>query len=258
MKVLILEDEQHAGEKLKDLISKHCKNVTKIDWLRSITEGVTYLSTSKGPDLIFSDIELIDGKSFEIYNQVSVTCPIIFCTAYNQFFMEAFKTTGIGYLLKPYTEEEFVGALEKYYSLFNEQKQEVPVLDSRVIAQWQDFVDKASRNYKKTFAVKKGTQVYLLPIKDIFYFQAQGDFVFAFDTSGNRHILNFTLSGILEQVNQETFHQINRSEIINFNGISKFHTYTKNRLEIFLKDGKTTLYTSNSRTPDFRNWLEQR
>ncbi|WP_350293556.1 LytTR family DNA-binding domain-containing protein [uncultured Croceitalea sp.] len=258
MRILILEDEQRAGEKLQDLISKHIKDATTVDWHRSIADGINYLTKSEKPDLIFSDIELIDGKSFEIYKEVPVSCPIIFCTAYNQFFLEAFKTSGIAYLLKPYTEDEFQEAVEKYRTLFKENTTVIPQVNVDVIHQLQQLVNQPIKKFKKTFTVKKSSGVYLLSTSEIVYFQAQGDFVFAFDFEGNRHILNYTLSAINELIDPEYFHQINRSEIVNFNSITKYHAYTKNRLEIYLKDGKTTLYTSNSRSPEFRSWVESK
>lgn len=112
------------------------------------------------------------------------------------------------------------------------------------------------KTIKTTLIVKKRNGVFLLKVSDVVYFQAQGDFVFAFDIYGNKHIVNESLKKIKNQVCEHHFHQINRSEIINFNNIIKFDSYTKNRLAISFKDIPDVLYTSNSRTPEFRLWIE--
>lgn len=110
---------------------------------------------------------------------------------------------------------------------------------------------------KETFTIKKRDGVILLKVDQILYFQAQGDFVLAFDNNNNKHIVNESLKLIKGQICEKLFFQINRSEIVNFNYISKFNSYTKNRLEITLKNNQSLLYTSNSRTPEFRSWIEQ-
>lgn len=256
MKVLIIEDEQRAGEKLKDLIGKHLPEAASVEWLRSVEDSLDYLNVGHTPDLIFSDIELLDGNSFEIYQEFTPPCPIIFCTAYNQYFLDAFKTNGIAYLLKPFTEEEFVEALAKYQTLFKVKALETPAIDPNLLMQLQGLMVQTPKKYKQTFTVKKPSGVFLLNVQEVTYFQAQGDFVFAFDTKGHKHILNHTLAHIEEQVNPENFFRVNRSELIHFHAIEKYYAYIKNRLEISLKDGQTTLYTSNSRTAEFRSWIE--
>lgn len=256
MNILIIEDEQRAGEKLQDLVSKHIKSIEYITWLRSVEDSLVHLKNGEAPDLIFSDIELLDGSSFEIYQQVTPPCPIIFCTAYNQYFLEAFKTNGIAYLLKPFTEDEFLEALEKYQSLFKTKEPNPSAVNNALLKQLQGLVQQTPKRFKQTFTVKKPTGVFLLSVQDVTYFQAQGDFVFAFDNKGQKHILNHSLAHIEEQVDPEYFFRINRSELLHFHAIEKYYAYIKNRLEVSLKDGQTTLYTSNSRTAEFRSWIE--
>lgn len=118
-------------------------------------------------------------------------------------------------------------------------------------------IESSSRSFKKTLVVKKRNGIFILKVEDILYFQAQGDFVFAFDNSNNKHIVNESLKTIREQVSEDLFFQINRSELVNFNYIAKFNSFTKNRLEISLSNSNSLVYTSNSRTPEFRLWVEQ-
>ena len=114
-----------------------------------------------------------------------------------------------------------------------------------------------SKPFKKVVSVKKRDGTFLLKIEDVIYFQAQGDFVFAFDNKEQKHIINESLKSIRELVCSQSFFQINRSEIVNFNYIKKFNSYTKNRLEISLFHSHECVFTSNSRTPDFRDWIDQ-
>jgi len=252
-KILILEDEQRAGEKLQDLIKNVSPDAT-IYWERSISDGISFL-TKQNPDLIFSDIQLLDGSVFEVFNSLTPKCPVIFCTAFDRFYVDAFKTNGIAYLLKPYTKEQFGDAWQKYNLLFETEKPEsvgYELLDSL-----KDILEKKAKNYKRKFPIKKRDGVFLLDVDDISYFQAQGEFVFAFDNKGKKHIINQSLASIYELVDPSYFFMINRSEIVQMDSILKYSPYIKNRLAITLKVADVTLYTSNSRTPKFREWLEQ-
>ncbi len=253
LEILVLEDEQRAGEKLIDLIEKVCPS-GKVVWKRSVEDGISYLTQNSGLDLIFSDIELLDGNAFNIYESIRPKCPIIFCTAYNKYFVEAFQTNGIAYILKPYTEDQFNKAWEKYLLLFD-SKNEKSVSED-VMQQIKTLVEQPSKSYKNRFTVKKNNGVFLLNIANVSYFQAQGDFVLAFDKKGSKHILNQSLSSIDDAIDPKKFFRINRSEIINIDVIVKFDAYTKNRLAISLAEPAPKLYTSNSRSPEFRSWLE--
>lgn len=256
MNILILEDEQRAGEKLTDLINRLVPDAT-IDWHRSVADGIKHLSNDTSPtDLIFSDIELLDGNSFEIYDAVQPHCPIIFCTAYDKFYVEAFNTNGIAYLLKPYTEEQVREAWAKYELLFKVKKEKNSIISSDLISEFKMLVGNYQQTFKSTFSVKKKGGVFLLKIEEIAYFQAQGDFVLAIDKSNKKHILNYTLSGLEDVINPQQFFRINRSEIINIESILKYNPYTKNRLVIDLSSPNVALYTTNSRTPEFRSWVE--
>lgn len=251
--ILVLEDEQRAGEKLIDLIRAFQPHV-KLEWCRSVVEGTAYIKENSTIDLIFSDIELLDGNAFGIFDAVTPKCPIIFCTAYDRFYVQAFQTNGIAYLLKPYSKHQFKEAWEKYERLFEaEEKQPI---SADLLASIQALVGNNSKEYKRMFSVKKRDGVFLLKIEDVAYFQAQGDFVFAFDKKNTRHVLNQSLSSIEDHIDARQFFRINRSEIVNIDCIEKFSNYTKNRLVINLLGTTDVLYTTNSRTPEFRRWIE--
>jgi len=252
LKILIIEDEQRAGEKLLDALVSVAQNAA-IEWKRSVTETIEYLEEDPKLDVIFSDIELLDGNVFEVFKAIEPKCPVIFCTAYNTFYVDAFKTNGIGYLLKPFTQEDFKKAWDKFHLLFETEQTNA---SANLLLQLKSLVNENNSVYKTTFSVKRRDGVFLLNVNDIIYFQAQGDFVFAIDTNDKKHIINNTLTKIENQLNPKDFFRINRSEILSFHNIIKYSSYRKNRLEITLKNDKV-LFTSNSKAPNFRNWVER-
>jgi len=256
LNVLVLEDEQRAGEKLTDLISE-IQPQAKVEWKRSVKEGLKFLKTKNPVQLIFSDIELIDGNAFKIFDSITPNCPIIFCTAYDKFYVNAFQTNGIAYLLKPYTKEQFVEAWKKYELLFESKKEQPVSLSADVLSDLQKLINRDATKYKNTFSVKKKDGVFLLNVESIAYFQAQGDFVIAVDQKQSKHILNYPLKRIEELVDPQYFFRINRSEIINLKSILSFNVYNKNRLAIHLHHMDTVLFTANNRTPRFRVWIEE-
>lgn len=251
--ILLLEDEQRAGEKLLDLIREVAPTAT-VEWIRSVDEGIAFLQTAPQPAVIFADIELLDGAVFRIFETVQPACPIIFCTAYDAYYAAAFQANGIAYLLKPYTNAQFQEAWTKYVSLFEKNQQ--TAVPPAFWESLQALIPPQKQAYKSTFPVKRREGVFLLKTKDVAYFQAQGDFVIAFDASGGKHLLSYPLAEIESLIDPATFFRINRSEIVHIESILKFTPYSKNKLALTLSAPAATLYTAGSRTPDFRRWIE--
>ncbi|WP_299438497.1 LytTR family DNA-binding domain-containing protein [uncultured Aquimarina sp.] len=251
MNILILEDEQRAGEKLIDAINSVTTHCT-IEWKRSVVDAINFLKEKPALDIIFSDIELLDGNVFKVYETIRPECPIIFCTAYNTFYIDAFKTNGIAYLLKPYTTASFESAWNKFLLLCKNNKENDP---SDLLDQLKNMLHLEKKQYKSTFSIKKRDGVFLLKVTEIMYFQAQGDFVLAIDKNDKKHIINNSLSHIENQIDTHIFFRINRSEVINRNSIYKYNQHIKNRVAITLNQSETILYTSNSKTSGFKNWL---
>jgi DNA-binding LytR/AlgR family response regulator len=252
MNILLLEDEQRAGEKLKRLVQEKLPNAS-VQWKRSVVEGTSILKEQPF-DLIFSDIELLDGHVFEIYTKVEPNCPIIFCTAFNTFYVEAFKTNGIAYLLKPYTELELNEAVDKYLKLY--WQEETPVLTASLLAQLRAAVGAQQATYRSHFPVRKGKNTVLLKTAEISYLQARGDFAVAVDKQGRQHSLSLSLGAALRELSPDQFLQINRSEIINLKEVKQYEPYIKNRIAIHLQGIAEAFYTSNSKSATFRAWAE--
>lgn len=240
--ILLLEDERPAAKRLQGIVRKAYPGAT-ITSYRSATEARADLSEPNRFDLILSDIELLDGPVFPLFREFEPACPIIFCTAYDHYYVEAFQTTGIAYILKPYSEAAVQAAFAKFERLFGAE---------RTSEALYTFLRK---QYKKSFTVKQHSGMYVLPVDMINYFRSRGDFVEAHDTHGKRHFLNTTLKQIEQDVDPSQFYRINRSEVLAFSCIDQVAPHTKNRLAIHLADGQTVLYTSNARSPGFRAWL---
>ena len=254
MNILILEDEIPAYQKLLNFIHSEIEGGRILGWARSIAEAKTLLSKDPKPDLIFSDIELLDGVSFEIFESVKVECPIIFCTGFDQYVLQAFRTNGIAYLLKPYSIENFREAYEKYKTLF--AKNEPAPLDENLISELKQVLNADKKSYKKRFTVKKKDGIKLIETKDIICFEANGDFCIAVDSKAQKNVLNHTLSDIEEKTDPSKFFRINRSQIINIDFLEKVEPYFKNRLALKMAHLKELVYTSSGKTPGFRKWLE--
>ncbi len=253
MDILVLEDEKIAAQNIIRILSNYFEEEIFIQWVQSVEQGLKYLRNNEDPDLILSDIELLDGQVFSLYQQYEVQSPIIFTTAYDQFLLDAFQTNGIAYLLKPFTEEDLSSALDKYLKLFKSNKQ--TYLDSGMILQLKNALTDASKEFKTRFTIKKSNGIILVETKDIAYFLAQNELVYCIDNHNKKHVINYRMSDLEEVLNPSQFFRINRSEIVNINYIEKMEAYFGNRLSITLRGQKETLKTSGPKTAAFRRWL---
>lgn len=197
---------------------------------------------------------MLDGTSFDLFDKIATACPIIFCSAHDEYLFQAFNTKGIAYLLKPYSQNDFNKAIQKYQSLFN--KGNYAALDTSTISVLKFTLQEEYNNYKKHFVIKKASGIQLLKATDIGLITASGDFCLVLDNQGKRHTISQNLRSILVQLNLKKFFKINRGEIVNIDFIENIENHFKNRLLISLKNNKEKVMTSSSTTSDFRKWLE--
>ncbi|MFY7900088.1 MAG: LytR/AlgR family response regulator transcription factor [Chitinophagaceae bacterium] len=252
-KLLIIEDEIPARQKLKRFIQELNIPIIIVAEIGSVDAAVAFLQQTK-VDVIISDIELQDGNVFEVYEKVNVNCPIIFTTAYNQFWMNAFETNGIDYLLKPFSQERFQKAWDKLLLLQqdvinnNELYQHVSKLIQMNIVE---------RNYKKQFTIHTHKGIHFLEISDIVFFEASEGVVFAFDVWNKKHVLNYaTLKEVEQVVHPTAFFRINRSELIHKMHIEKIERSSKNYLSVRMKGYHQMLISSQSNTAALRDWID--
>lgn len=258
MNILILEDEEPAARQLAQLLAQ-AGHTPAPPVLRSVEKALNWLQTHPLPDLILSDIELLDGNVFSLYEQFPVTCPIIFTTAYDQFLLAAFRGNGIAYLLKPFTLEQLQAALAKYERLRTSlaPSPAAPSLPPDVVRELTQALRQHSQPaYKQRFSVRMRNGLYLLQTADIAYLQADEGVTFAVDGAGVRYALSGTLTELERQLNPTCFGRLNRSELVNVAFIERAEPYFNNRLAVKLRTPGLTLITSAAQTPEFRRWLE--
>jgi len=254
MRILILEDEIPAYQKLLKFLNDYFEGDIAHDWARSIHDGKAFLKTEEY-SLILSDIQLLDGVSFNLYDEVSVNCPIIFCSAYDEYLFQAFNTNGIAYILKPYSKKDFNKALEKYKSLFAQGQN--TTLDTNTIQFLKQALQEEQKQYKKRFVVKRSKGIQLLNVTDISIIEASGDFCIVTDKNGKRHPIQEKIGMLAEKLNPKKFFKINRSQIVHIECIETIENHFKNRLLLKMVGYKEKVMTSSSNTSDFRKWLEQ-
>lgn len=253
-RILLLEDEIPAYEKLI-LNLKECFEADfDHDWARSINDGKNLLLENTY-DFILSDIQLLDGISFDLFDEIPIKIPIIFCSAHDEYLFKAFNTNGIAYILKPYTKLEFKKAIEKYQVLFKDGN--YGNLDTGIITELKSALRVENSNFKKRFVIKKTKGIQLLNVSDISCIEASGDFCVATDFRGKKHTISKNLSTISQQLNPAKFFKINRSEIVNIDFIENIENHFKNRLLITSTGAKEKVMTSSSTTAEFRKWLEK-
>ena len=253
MKILIIEDEKPAAKRLTKLINQFRPDCMILEVLDSVEGAIEWLETFKSPDLIFMDIQLADGLSFEIFNQTEITSPIIFTTAYDEYALQAFKVNSIDYLLKPIDPDDLEKALMQY-AKYHENNH--PTNDTASIAQLlQTF---AKKEYKERFLIKTGQQLTYLPVENIAYFYSDDGLIFASQKNGKRHNLDYTLDQLTAILNPDDFFRINRKIVIHLQAIQKIHTYFNSRLKLKLIPA-TELETivSRDRVSDFKKWLDK-
>ena len=248
MKVIILEDETRAANHLERLLTKVAPNMIIVAKLESVRDGVKYLQNNPEVDLIFSDIQLADGLSFEVFNQVAVRCPIIFTTAYDHYAIEAFKTNGIDYLLKPIEEERLNQAIEK-------AKHFSPGL---VLEKILSITNTAStKSYKSRFMVKVGDKIKSIPVEEILVFYSQKA-SFILTTDRHTYCIEYTLDQLEPMLDPETYFRINRKYIVSINACTNILAWSNSRLRLKI-DGTDDpdIIVARERVQDFKNWLDR-
>jgi len=257
MNILIVEDEQLAQERLCNLIKKYDKKINIIGCVDSVEETIENLNKHKEIDLVFLDIQLSDGSSFEVFNQIEVTHPVIFTTAYDQFALRAFKLNSIDYLLKPIDFQELTAAIDKYKKLFWDKKDSLSASPD-LIQELIKGVNNPSTNYKKRFIVKYGDHIQFKQVADIGYFFAEGKTIYLVLAENNRkYIIDHTLEELENNLlDPENFFRINRKFLIKIDAIKEVNPYFNSRLKVHLNKGSEhDLIVSRERVNEFKKWL---
>lgn len=250
MTTIIIEDEKPAARLLQRKVEKLGLQVSKL--LHSVEESILWFSTHEHPDLIFLDIQLSDGLSFEIFDHVTIKSAVIFTTAYDEYALRAFKLNSVDYLLKPIDEDELATAIEKYKNR-NQSIQNLSI-DFETIKQL--FANPLTKPYKNRFTIKIGEHLKMIPIEEIecFFSENKGTFI---HTKDNRnYLLNGTLEQLETELNPTHFFRVNRKFIIPLATIKDIVAYSNSRLKIILPTYKEDeVIVSREKVNEFKNWL---
>jgi len=254
MKVLIIEDEAPAIEKLKKLLQTYDPEIQVLAELSSVEEADKWFSEEAQPDLIFSDIQLSDGLSFEIFENLNLSCPIIFTTAYNQYAIEAFEHNGIGYLLKPFNLKNLAANIDKFKQLKNNfsSPSKLPAV--------QQLMDNLSQgtSFKSRFLVKNGNKISTIKTNEIAYFFSDQKMSFLVTNENKKFPVDYSLDDIIQMLNVKEFFRVNRKYVINIDAAKEINPYFKGRLKITLSPNvDEEIIISNDRASEFKTWLDQ-
>lgn len=250
MKILIIEDEPLAAERLERLILEENKAASIVEKLDSIEQSISWL-TSNTCDLIFMDIHLSDGNAFKIFEKTTISIPIIFCTAYDQYAIEAFQQYAIDYLLKPVTKEALSRTFKKIDLLKSQFQTGQPNMLSLI-----DQLNQQKPQYQKRFMVHYGKRFKSIDEKEISYFYAENKLVYIRTINNDNYVLDKTLDKVQTSLDPAIFFRINRKYIIHRNAIADMFSYSKGRIRIVLNpDSDSDSIVSIDRISDFKHWL---
>ena len=250
MQILIIEDENLAAKRLIKLVKEQLPDAVIHGNLDTVTAAVNWLQNNPEPDLIFLDIQLADGISFEIFEKVKINSPIIFCTAFDQYAIKAFKLNSIDYLLKPVDPEDLVIALNKFQS-----GRKAP---SITLDQIKNLLHPVSKTYKTRFLVKIGERIQTIDIQEAAFFYSEEKFTFLQTRQGKKYIIDYTLDEVEEMVDPEHFFRLNRKYISAINAIKEVFTYSNSRLKIHLEScTDNDILISREKMGSFKSWLGQ-
>jgi DNA-binding LytR/AlgR family response regulator len=248
IKIIIIEDEKIALENLLYHIRLTREPISVLATLETVEDSVDWLSTNPQPDLIFMDIQLKDGISFNIFEKIKVTAPVIFITAFDNYMVQAFEHTGIEYLLKPINEQDLSKAITKYKSLQNHFLNSYDHL--------LDFFAGKDGTKKTRIVVKKGIEFQSIPLDDVAYFFTEQKISFLITKEGKKFLVDKNLKELEEELDPRKFYRANRKFIININFVKSYRSYDKIKIQVELTvPVSEEIIVSQESAVDFRKWI---
>ncbi len=249
--IIIIEDEKPAARRLQRMLTK--LDIETQTMLHSVAQAIDWFNNHKHPELIFLDIQLSDGLSFEIFEHVNIKSAIIFTTAYDEYALKAFKLNSIDYLLKPIDQEELEAAISKFRNT-QQQKDNIDVNELRSLLTRST----GDKTYKTRFTAQVGQHLKLVEVSDIACFFSENKATYLHCYSGRNYPVDIPLEQLEKELDPEKFYRINRKCILNINAIRDIISYTNSRLEIKLENfSEFQLIVSRERVKDFKTWLDQ-
>jgi DNA-binding LytR/AlgR family response regulator len=250
MNAIIIEDEKLSAEHLELLLKKTDPEIRITGIYDSVKTSVQALKEGPRADLLFVDIHLADGLSFEIFAQITINTPVIFTTAYDEYAIKAFKVNSVDYLLKPIGREELKSALLKFRKLSADQH-------AHLFENISNAYNSIHKQYKTRFMVKMGDNIIPVKVEEVIHFIAEDGIVLMAVTGGKRYPVDFTLDQLETMVNPDLFFRINRKVLLHINSIEKVSAYFNSRLKVVsaVLDQEEAV-VSRERVNEFKKWLE--
>lgn len=252
LSALIVEDEKPAADHLVKLLHQSEHKVSVLRIVDSVSQAVAWFRTNPPPDIMFLDIQLADGLSFEIFNQVKIECPVIFTTAFEEYAIRAFKINSIDYLLKPVSPGDLNFAIGKY------KGQTLAPLNSLLGNRVEKLMQMLTHQYKSRFVVNIGPRIKSIETTHIRYFYSLEKSTFLFDDSGKSYDINYSLDQLETQLDPGQFFRISRKYIVQIDAIQDIHTFSNSRLKLVIKGSDDDhIMVSRRKLNDFKEWLEK-
>ena len=252
MKVLIIEDEAPAFRRLQTVLEEVRPDADIVDVIDTVAESAKWFQNHLAPDIVFMDIQLSDGISFEIFDRVKIECPVIFTTAFDEYMLRAFKVNSIDYLLKPIKKEALALSLQKYDSMRN-------IFSSALNNNLGELVKQIrldDRQFKSRFLVKIADTMISVETIDVAYFQTRHGVVHLVNREARKYIMDVTLDELMQQLDPQTFYRANRQFIVHFNAIIKTHRYHKGKLLVEVSPTcEEQIIVSSEKSSAFKQWL---
>ena len=254
MKILIIEDEVLAANRLASLLGDYSPTFEILDKIDSVKSAIKWFLTHESPDLVFMDIQLGDGLSFEIFDYCQITCPIIFTTAYDHYAIQAFKVNSIDYLLKPFDQEDIGKAFEKLNKIRGENRLNQGIGKTGL----EEAIKMLGERFKTRFIVKIGEHIHSVQVKDVLYFLSQEKATFMHTEQGKKYIIDYSLEQVTDMLDPVDFFRINRKYLIRIDAIRDIVSYSNSRLRITLSncDDKDVV-VSRDKVQNFKQWLDR-
>ena len=248
MKVLIIEDENPAAQKLIRSLKNVDPEIEIIDVLKSVEEVINWVIKNPSPDLIFMDIQLEDGLSFDIFENYKIDVPVIFTTAYDEYAIKAFKVNSIDYLLKPVAQNELKNAIDKFNHIHRANHLNL-----------ESIVKQLHSSKKERFLIKIGEHYKSVSISNISCFYVCERCTFLFTDTGKNYPVDYSLEQLEQLVDSKLFFRVNRTHIVSFHAIKDVISYSSSRLKIILINPieKDEILVSRERVSDFKKWLDR-
>ncbi len=254
MTILIVEDETRTAFDLKATVLELEPGAQILDIKDSVEGTITWLQSHPAPDLIFMDIQLADGLSFEIFNEVKVQSPVIFCTAFDEYALQAFQTNGVDYILKPFDREAVGRAMQKVKQLQNFFQQPGAGLDRLT-----EMLQQLKTGYKTSFLVSSRDKLLPISTSEVAYFYIEHEVTFLHTNDGKRYILNYTMEELEKSLDPRQFYRANRQFLVNYDNITEVEHYFARKLLVKIKTPvKEPMVVSKAKASEFLHWMETR